>query len=252
MKFKHYSLIALLVLTGLNIQAQAEPAASQAQQGAAAGFYQPKKSYTEERDAYMKKYTFGNFSSSEFSTPFTSSFSGQIPANKKELTPEEKEVIRAAKEQMKIKKLSFSGEEFIKQIKKNKIENVNLMLKAGVSPNTDYFGEYAIFYAVKYNKTEIAKILLEQGANPNAGFDSPLFWAVKNNNKELTEALIKKGAKLDFTELISSKSILYTALKKNNIEIAKMLIQNGAKIDKHSALLIDKKNLYTKLGIERF
>ena len=94
--------------------------------------------------------------------------------------------------------------------------------------------------------------MLEQGANPNAGFDSPLFWAVKNNNKELTEALIKKGAKLDFTELISSKSILYTALKKNNIEIAKMLIQNGAKIDKRSALLIDKKNLYTKLGIERF
>ena len=79
MKFKHYSLIALLVLTGLNIQAQAEPAASQTQQGAATGFYQPKKSYTEERDAYMKKYTFGNFSSSEFSTPFTSSFSGQIP-----------------------------------------------------------------------------------------------------------------------------------------------------------------------------
>ncbi len=206
MKFKHYSLIALLVLTGLNIQAQAEPAASQTQQGAATGFYQPKKSYTEERDAYMKKYTFGNFSSSEFSTPFTSSFSGQIPANKKELTPEEKEVIRAAKEQMKMKKLSFSSEEFIKQIKKNKIENVNLMLKAGVSPNTDYFGEYAIFYAVKYNKTEIAKILLEQGANPNAGFDSPLFWAEKIIIRNSRRHLLKKVQSLILQSLYHLKA----------------------------------------------
>ncbi len=212
-------------------------------------FYQP-KSYKEERDSYIR-YTFDNFSPSEFQTPFTSSFTGQIPLDKQNLTPEEKEKIRLAKELMKRKKLQFSSEEFIKQIKKNKTENVNLMLKAGISPNTDYFGEYAIFYAVKYNKTEIAKMLLEKGANPNAGFDSPLFWAAKNNNTELAKLLIEKGAKLDFTELVTSKSILYTALKKNNLELAKILIDNGAKIDTPSAFIIEKKNLYYKLGIEK-
>ena len=251
MKFKYFTILTLTLLLGcLNSFAQIEQSTRNNSQEVS-GLYHPKKSYAQERDAYIK-YTSDNFSPAEFSTPFTSTFSGQIPLNKKELTPKEKEEIRLAKEEMKAKKIAFSSEEFIKQIKKNKKENVDLMLKAGISPNTDYFGEYAIFYAVKYNKTDIALTLLEKGANPNAGFDSPLFWAAKNNNTELAKALISHGAKLDFSELISSKSILYTALKKNNIEIAKALIENGAKIDKPSAILIDKKNLYTKLGIERF
>lgn len=234
MNFRHYTVFILSFLC-INVYAQE--------------FYQP-KSYNEQRDSYIK-YTSDNFSPSEFQTPFTSSFTGQIPLNKQNLTPEEKEKIRFAKEQMKAKKLQFSSEEFIKQIKKNKKENVDLMLKAGISPNTDYFGEYAIFYAVKYNKTDIAKTLLEHGANPNAGFDSPLFWAAKNNNTEIAKLLIEKGAKLDFTELVTSKSILYTALKKNNLEIAKTLIDNGAKIDNSSAFIIEKKNLYYKLGIQQ-
>lgn len=210
-------------------------------------FYQP-RSYEEERSRYIQ-YTKNNFSVSDFQSPFTSTFSGQIPADKQNLTNEQKAEIRLAKEKLKAKKLQFSSEEFIKQIKKNKIENVNLMLEAGMSPNTDYFGEYAIFYAVKYNKTDIANLLLEKDANPNAGFDSPLFWAVKNNNLELVQKLIEKGAKLDFTDLVSSKSILFTALEKNRLEIAKILISNGAKIDSKSGAVIEKKNLYSKLGI---
>ena len=212
-------------------------------------FYQPKKSYAEERDSYVK--TFDKFSPSEIQTPFTSGFSGQIPLNKQDLTPKEKANIRLAKEEMKSKKLQFSSEEFIKQIKKNKLENVDLMLKAGISPNSDFFGEYAIFYAVKYNKTEIANLLLEKGANPNAGFNSPLFWAVKNKNEDLVKSLVSKGAKLDYTDIVSSKSIIYTALEKNNLDIAKLLLDNGAKIDSKSALLIEKKNLYSKLGLYR-
>ena len=94
-------------------------------------------------------------------------------------------------------------------------------------------------------------MLLEKGANPNAGFDSPLFWAVKNKNEELTKNLIEKGAKLDYTELVSAKSILYIALEKNSLTIAKLLLNNGAKIDNKSAILIEKKNLYSKLGIEK-
>ena len=126
------------------------------------------------------------------------------------------------------------------------------MMKAGMSPNTDYFGEYALYYAVRNNKTDIALLLLEKGAAPNTGFDSPLFWAVKNNNYELSKALIDAGAKVDYTELVSSKSILYTALKKKHIEIAKLLLKSGAKMDISSAALIKQKNLFGALDIERF
>jgi len=201
-------------------------------------------------------YSFGNFSATDFTTPFTvpfsSGFSGQIPMNKQEISPEDKEKMRNARETLKQKKISFSSEEFVKQIKKNKIENVKLMLDAGMSPNADYYGEYALYYAAKNNKTEIALLLLEKGANPNTGFDSPVFWAVKNNNYPLAKTLLEKGAKADYTDLVSSKTTLYTALKKNRIELAKLLIEHGAKIDSSSAYIIEKKDLYSKLGIERF
>ncbi len=189
---------------------------------------------------------------SGLSSPFSSNFTGQIPLKKQNLSPEDKEKIRLAREELNQKKLAFSSEEFIKQIKKNKIENIKLMLNAGMSPNTDYFGEYALYYAAKKNKTEIALLLLEKGASPDAGFDSPLFWAVKNNNCELSRALIESGANLNYTDLVSSNNILYTALKNKNIEIAKLLLKSGAKMDKHSAYLIKKKNLFDKLQIPRF
>ncbi len=202
--------------------------------------------------AVFADYYFDNFSASDFSTPFSSSFTGHIPLKKRDLTPEQKEKIRLAKEELTARKLKFSSEEFVKQIKKNKKENIELMLDAGMSPNADYFGEYSLTYAVKNNKTDIALLLLEKGANPNIGFDSSLFWAAKKNNIPLAKALIENGAKVDYTELVSSKTILCTALEKNNIEIAKILLENGAKIDVDSARIIDKKNLFNKLEIERW
>ena len=60
------------------------------------------------------------------------------------------------------KKSRILSEEFIKQIKKNKIDNVKLMMDAGMSPNADYFGEHALYYAARKNKTEIGLLLLEK------------------------------------------------------------------------------------------
>lgn len=196
----------------------------------------------------FKEYSAG----SGLSSPFSSGFSGQIPLNKQDLTPKEKEAARLAREELNRKKIPFSNEEFIKQIKKNKIENVKLMMNAGISPNADYFGEHALYYAARKKRTDIGLLLLEKGASPNIGFDSPVFWAVKNNDYELTRALIENGAKLDYIDLVSSKSILYTALKEGHIEIAKLLLESGAKMDNHSAFLIKKKNLFDKLGVPRF
>ncbi len=196
----------------------------------------------------FKEYSVG----SGLSSPFSPGFSGQIPLGKQDLTPKEKEDVRFAREELNRKKIPYSSEEFIKQIKKNKIDNVKLMMDAGMSPNADYFGEHALYYAARKNKTEIGLLLLEKGASPNIGFDSPVFWAVKNNDYELTKALIESGAKLDYIDFVSSKSILYTALKAGNIKIAKLLLESGTKLDNHSAFLIKKKNLFAKLGVPRF
>lgn len=189
---------------------------------------------------------------SGLSSPYSSGFSGKTPLNKQDLTSKEKEAAKLAREDLNRKKILFSNEELIKQIKKNKIENVKLMLNAGISPNADYFGEHALYYAARNKKTDIGLLLLEKGASPNIGFNSPLFWAAKNNDYRLAAALIKNGAKLDYIDLVSSKSILYTTLKAGHIEVARLLLENGAKPDTSSAFLIKKKNLFNKLGIAKF
>ena len=71
-------------------------------------------------DETFGKYSFDNFSASDFSTPFPTNFSGQIPLRKREMTLEQKEEIRLAREEMVQKKIPFTSEEFIRQIKKNK------------------------------------------------------------------------------------------------------------------------------------
>ncbi len=207
----------------------------------------------------FREYTVNSGLSSPYSSdqgklnPYASpNFSGQIPLKKQDLSPKDREKMSLAREELNQKKIPYSSEEFIKQIKKNKFENVELMLNAGMSPNADYFGEYALYYAVKKDRTKIALLLIERGAATNAGFDSPLFWAAKNGNFELSRALIENGARLDYTDLVSSKSILYTAIKNGNYDIARLLLESGAKMDKHSAFLIKKKNLFEKLGVPRF
>ncbi len=203
----------------------------------------------------FRSYTVNSGLSSPYSSQngsYSPNFSGQIPLKKQDLTPKDREAMSLAREELNQKKILFSAEEFIKQIKKNNFDNVKLMMQAGMSPNTDYFGEYALYYAVRKNRTEIALYLLEKGAAANAGFDSPLFWAAKNGNFKLAKALVENGAKLDYTDLVSSKSILYTAIKNKNYDIAKLLLESGAKMDKYSAFLIKKKNLFDKLGVPRF
>ena len=62
---------------------------------------------------------------------------------------------------LKEKKLSPTTATLINEIKKGNIDNVELLLKAKVNPNTPYYNDYPIYYAAKYNKFDII-IALEE------------------------------------------------------------------------------------------
>lgn len=148
------------------------------------------------------------------------------------------------KDELKIRKLPLSMEGFVKQIKKGDVEVVQLYINAGIDPNTTYYTDYPIYFAVQANNVEVTSVLLENGAKANIGFDSPLYFAIKKKNLALVQLLLEYGADPNYTDFISGSSVLYFALEKGQYEIAKELLASGAKMDSASKVLIEKKKFY--------
>lgn len=166
---------------------------------------------------------------------------------KKETTPE----MSAAKEELKKRKIPASVDSFIKYVKKNNIEVLQIFVDAGFDVNTDFYTDYPIYYAAKHNCYEAAKFLLEHGANPNLGFNPPLIEAIKRKNVKIVHILLEYKANPNKDDFMSGYTILYTALKNKQYEIAKDLILHGAKLDTHTKQIIENKNLYNILGINK-
>lgn len=153
------------------------------------------------------------------------------------LTQEQKDILLS-------KKLTPTIECLIEQIKKNNLENIEILLKAHINPNENFMAEYPLYIAAKKNNFEALKLLYEYGAKLDRGFNSELYEAVKNKNSDMAQFLIDKKANVNYADSITSNTILYLALKNNLLPIAKELIEKGAKPDKKSVLLIKKKKLF--------
>lgn len=165
---------------------------------------------------------------------------------KKEKTPE----MAAAKEELKKRKIPASVDSFVKYVKKNDLEVLQIFIDAGFDVNTDFYTDYPIYYAAKHNRYEAAKFLLEHGANPNLGFTPALDVAIKNKNAQIAHLLMEHGARVNRDDFMSGNTILYIALQKKQYEIARDLIEHGAKIDTRSKMLIEAKNLYEILNLD--
>ena len=167
---------------------------------------------------------------------------------KKEQPTEE---MKRAKEELKKRKIPASVDAFIKYVKKNDIEVLQIFTDAGFNVNTDFYTDYPIYYAAKAQKYEAVKFLLEHGANPNLGFNSPLNEAINKKNPKIAHLLIEHGSKDNIDDFMSGHTLLFTAIKKKQYEIAREMIEHGAKIDAPSKMLIESKNLYDILKIDK-
>lgn len=156
-----------------------------------------------------------------------------------------------AKEELKRRKIPASVDSFIKYVKKNDIEVMQIFTDAGFNVNTDFFTDYPIYYAAKGQKYEAVKFLLEHGADPNLGFNTPLIEAINKKNAPIAKLLMDYGAKVNEEDFVSGRTLLYTALKKEQYEIARELIKHGAKIDAGSKFIIEEKNLYDTLELDK-
>ena len=155
---------------------------------------------------------------------------------KNQLTQEQKNILTS-------KKLTPTAQCLIKQIKKDNIENVGLLLEFGVNPNTAYISEYPIYIAAKKNNFDILKLLYDHGAKLDKSMNSELYVAVKNKNTEMANFLLDKKANIHYIDSITENTILYIALKNDMLDVAHRLISKGIGADIKSIKLIKKKKL---------
>jgi len=156
---------------------------------------------------------------------------------------QQKQMSQEMKDLLGKKKLSASPACLIAQIKKNNIENVTILLNAGVNPNNSYNATYPIYIAAKENNFEIVKLLYDKGAKLDKGFYSELYEALKNKNGEMAQYLLDRNANINYRDAITSNSIIYMAVKNNMLDLARQIAKKGAFIDHKATLLIAKKKI---------
>lgn len=155
------------------------------------------------------------------------------------------------KDILKERKLLTNVACLIEQIKKNNIENVELLLDAKVNPNDNYYAEYPIYIAAKTNNLKMIKLLYSRGAKLNKSFNSELYEAIKNKNREMIMFLLDNGANVNYRDSLTNKTPLYLAVKYNMQDIAEILIDKGARVDQQTYILIKKRKMHSilqKLG----
>ena len=117
---------------------------------------------------------------------------------------------------------------------------VELLLKAGVSPNAKYYlGPTVLSVAVKRERLDIVSILLDYRADPNLrgnfeGLPSydvceayPLLLAAKAGSLGTVTLLVERGARLNVRDE-SGATALSLALEAGNDEIVRFLRSKGA------------------------
>ncbi len=140
----------------------------------------------------------------------------------------------------------------IEQIKKNNIENVEILLSSKVNPNIQYNAEYPIYIAAKMNNFEMVKLLYSNGAKLDKGFNSELYEAIRNKNTEMAMFLLENNARVNFKDAVNGKTPLYLALQNNMFDVAEVLLDKGANVNQKTFCLIKRKkqkNLLEKLNL---
>ncbi len=134
------------------------------------------------------------------------------------------------------------------------IENTKILIKAGADINLSaaYFdfdnGLLPLYAAInaKKNNLDLINLLLKAGANPNLSnhLNSPLINACKKKDGyEYCKALIAAGAKVNIVSSINEIPLLEAAVY-GNIDIVKLLLEKGAEKNIASCFLLgDLKNI---------
>ncbi|RCI10484.1 hypothetical protein L249_4451 [Ophiocordyceps polyrhachis-furcata BCC 54312] len=106
----------------------------------------------------------------------------------------------------------------------NRVESVQMLLKAGVDPNAKKDGVYTpLCTSIRDNRGDIFQLLLANGADPNLrASEYPAFKCVTHHREHFLPALVAAGARLN-----TPKGILETAVSSNNGQALGWLLDQG-------------------------
>jgi len=138
-----------------------------------------------------------------------------------------------AKKELGKRNIVVSEASLLECIKKGDVENLNLLLKAGISGNVKGENDTpALILAINQNKSDLVRAFLDRNIDINvksAAGISPLQAAAEINNFEIIKMLIEKKAAINVQDA-NGTSPLMIACDKSNIEIVKLLIEKGANL----------------------
>lgn len=134
-------------------------------------------------------------------------------------------------------KVKPKNKSLIKAVLDQEEHTVELLLKAGVSPDATYTGEnsdgnettwQALTTAIDSEAWVIVKLLLEYGANPNLK-PTNLAIACEKGNLEVVKLLIEKGANINW--LSDTHTPLICAINSKNESLCSYLIEQGSDVN---------------------
>ncbi|PHH80366.1 hypothetical protein CDD80_1811 [Ophiocordyceps camponoti-rufipedis] len=114
----------------------------------------------------------------------------------------------------------------------NRVESVQMLLNAGVDPNSKKDGVYTpLCTSIRDNRGDIFQLLLAKGADPNLkASEYPAFKCVTHHREHFLPALVAAGARLN-----TPKGILETAVSSNNGQALGWLLDQGLDPDDKNA-----------------
>lgn len=146
--------------------------------------------------------------------------------------------------------IAISEQNLVYYSQEGNIDNVRLLIEAGVSANAFYYIEenkkkwyYSPLYsAYTKNHLDIAELLIKNGANVNFIDDNniiptPINYAIEKNNAELLAFFIKNGADINLNKKKDNELIpIYQAIKLKYYDILKILIDNNVNLNYKSEI----------------
>lgn len=134
------------------------------------------------------------------------------------------------------------GERLLEAVKRNDIEEIQLLLNDGVDINMPVIGDgTALMIAVKRRDEQMVRSLIDLGADVNQAsiFDgNPLIIAAKSDNIRMAQLLLNEGADVN-SVVPRDETPLINATRYADLELVKFLVENGADV-----------NLRVRTGIE--
>jgi len=140
--------------------------------------------------------------------------------------------LEASRLQLAQKGIAATSANLIARVEQGDLQTVQLLLTAGVSPNTgDAQGWTPLMFAARDDRRDMARLLITSGADvnkKNKTGGTALIMAAMNNHSIMAETLIRKGARLD-TQTAQGWTALTYAAWKGHGQIATLLLNKGAK-----------------------